>query len=177
MNTDRQPSSLTNVAASSAKRFTEGGEVMVERLACSNDPHGYGVRSLVLVVGPPTAHSSDVRSPTNSDPSQRQNRRKRTHTVLPTAAKAANGCNRRITYGRRCSPCHWVVDVLLWSPHGFRSCIDILTIKDNMCRLLPRVQQQSPAAMHEWQRGQDCEIWKCLVTDLHGSRRLEYDVV
>ena len=29
----------------------------------------------------------------------------------------------------------------------------------------------------EWQRGQDCEIWKCLVTDLHGSRRLEYDGV
>ncbi|KAK2165860.1 hypothetical protein NP493_1347g00016 [Ridgeia piscesae] len=42
--------------------------VLVERLACASDPRGYGAQSLVLPVGPPMAHMSEVRSLTNSDP-------------------------------------------------------------------------------------------------------------
>ena len=41
---------------------------MVERLASSNIPQGYDVQSLILLVGPPMTHTSEVRSLTNSDP-------------------------------------------------------------------------------------------------------------
>ena len=87
--------------------------------------------------------------------------------MFPNAAKENDGCSRRTHPGRCGSLSHWVMGILLWSPCGCRRRIDILTLKDNRRRLLPQVQQQSPVAMDEWERGQDCEMWKFLVIDLH----------
>ena len=42
--------------------------VVVERLASSNDPQNYGVRKLVLLVGPHMVHTSEVMNPTNRNP-------------------------------------------------------------------------------------------------------------
>ena len=42
--------------------------VVVERLASSMDPPGYGVRGLVPLVGSSMTYRSEARNPTNSDP-------------------------------------------------------------------------------------------------------------
>ena len=72
--------------------------VVVEGLACSEDPKSDAVGSFILLVGPPKAVRSRGRNQTNSNPNQnqspqRQSRRK-TSLVLATAVEAEEGCHR-----------------------------------------------------------------------------------
>ena len=121
--------------------------VVVERLASSNDPQSYGAWSLVLLVGPPMAHRSEVSSPTNNDPAT-------------TAVKAEDGCSRRTAPSCRGLSCHRGMDVFLSSLCGRHGRPDFLTLNNITRRLLPRAHHQRPMAMDEWQQRQDREIWK-----------------
>ena len=81
--------------------------VVVERLVSSNDPQSYDVWSLVLLLGPPMAYRSELRSLTNSDPATTAKQA----TYCPMAVKADDGCSR--TAPSRCGlSCHRGTDVL-----------------------------------------------------------------
>ena len=113
------------------------------------------------------AHTSEVRSPTNSDPA-----------TTAEQAEEDTQCSQRLRRRMMAATGRQPLVVVahhatrLWmssceDPCGWRRRIDILTLKDNTRRRLRMVQQQSHAAIEEWQRGQACDIWESFVADLH----------
>ncbi|KAI0217050.1 hypothetical protein LSAT2_031033 [Lamellibrachia satsuma] len=121
--------------------------------------------------GPPMTHTSETRSPTNSDPVTTAEQAEEV-TYVPTAVKADGGCS---SPGRRGLSCHRGTDVFLSNLCRRRGRPYFVTLNDTTRRLLPRAHHQRPTPMDEWQRGQDREIWKSLVTDLHVGGGLSLD--
>ncbi|KAI0212334.1 Serine/threonine-protein kinase Kist [Lamellibrachia satsuma] len=114
--------------------------------------------------GPPMAHRSETRSPTNSDP-----------TTTVEQAEEDTYCPNSCEGGRRLlqedSP---LSSWLIMLPGCGRLLVKFVRtpleprLPHNITRrLLPRVHHQIPTTMDEWKRGQDREVWKSLVTDLH----------
>ena len=128
----------------------------MERLASSNDPQSYGVWSLVLLAGTPMAQRSEVRSPTNSDPATTAEQAEE-DTYCPNGSEGGRWLQQDCARSPR----------LIMPPGYGRLLIKFVrTLLHTKQHLLPRAHHQRPMAMDK-QRGQDCDIWKSLVTDLH----------